>query len=319
MTMTTLTARVITMMRRISSTRTGTSLSTKMRRKRRRVVRKRMSLNLMNSTWLSMMTCGTMIDNTIHSTLSISTSLPTRMLPLTIWTPRSPRMKWMRKVAKMRPTFTVRNSQGEGTEGANSNKVAEAAVAVGAEGPDATNNNQLAKGSEQGDVVKVVATDLVQLASHILCLSILRIPSTSSQLTSPQTLPVKPPLRCSNHNSNNNLFSSSNSPSTIDTVHRLQLALPAAVKNNPYNSNNSQASVKAEDRGEESSKSFLWPTRRSSLLQIWTISPAPSSSRSRMKAAKSHFPSGVAMDKVRNARIVRSVRKSGSHNAHLAL
>ena len=221
----------------------------------------------------------------------------------------------------MRQTSTATDHEG-GKEGEDS-KAVEAVDAV-AERHDAT---QLAKGSEQMvDVVRdrdnAVAVDEVPPASHILCrpTSSSRIPS--SQVTSPLTQPLLNSCSSSNSHSNSSSNSqcSNSSPRMIDTAHHPQPAAHAANKNSTSNNSNSQeASAKAVDRGEEGSKNIRWPMRSSKrTLRPRKTSPAPSSSISQMKAARSHFLSGVAMDRVKSARAARNARKSGSLNAHPA-
>ena len=350
--MASLTAKV-TITKRITvvvSTTTRTKMTQRMMRKKRRKRKKRPAakrkiLNETGSTWPSMIASG-MIEDSILHTPSISTWPPTRklqsqasllLLPLARQTPRRlnrSRMT-MKKVAKMRRISTVTaSSQDEGTEGAVGSKVAEEAkvVDVDAESLDAA---KLAKGGETMDAVVVAdsgadAADEVLLASHILCQPTHRISLSlsSSQLTSPRTQPVvKPPL---SNNSSNNLSNSnsSNSPNTTDTALRPRLAVHAAKSSNPNKkSSNSQevasASSKAVDssRGEEGSKSILWPTRspsprRKQMLRM--TSPAPSSSRSTKKAARSHSRSGAATDKLKSARVARSARISGTRIARPA-
>lgn len=209
----------------------------------------------------------------------------------------------------------------EGKEGEDSRAV-EAVDAV-AERHDAT---QLAKGSEQTvdvdrDRDNAVAVDEVPPASHILCrpTSSSRIPS--SQVTSPRTQPLLNSCSSNSHsNSSSNSQCSNSSPRMIDTAHHPQPAAHVANKNSTSNNSNSQeASAKAVGRGKEGSKDIRWPMRSSKrTLRPRKTSPAPSSSISQMKAARSHFPSGVAMDRVKSARAARNVRKSGSLNAHPA-
>ena len=214
------------------------------------------------------------------------------------------------------------NMDEEGVEGEDS-KVVVAVDAV-AEGHDAT---QLAKRSEQmvdvdRDRDNAVAVDEVLPASHILCRPTRSSRIPSSQVTSPRTQPLLNSCSSNSHsNSSSNSQCSNSSPRMIDTAHHPRPAAHAANKNSPNNKNsNSQgASAKAVGRGEEGSKGIRWPMRSSKrTLLPQKTSPAPSSSISQMKAARSHFPSGVAMARVKSARAARNARKSGSLNAHPA-
>ena len=256
-----------------------------------------------------------------HSTLSTSTWLPTKRL-LSLRHPPQTQMRpmrtRMRRAAKMRQTSTATDIHEEGKEGEDSRTV----HAV-AERHDAA---QLAKGSEKlvdRDRVNAVVVDEVPPASHILCrpTSSSRIPS--SQVTSPRTQPLLNSCSSNSHSSSSsNSQCSNSSPNMIDTAHHPQPAAHAANKNstsNNSNSNSQQASAKAVGRGEEGSKDIRWPMRSSKrTLRPRKTSPAPSSSISQMKAARSHFLSGVAMVRVKSARAARNARKSGSLNAHPA-
>mgnify|MGYP000855872357 FL=1 len=221
----------------------------------------------------------------------------------------------MKRAVKMRQTSTASNSR-EGGESRGRQVVEVAVVAVDAEAVRLDDTQLASNRSRVGSNAASVATDVLEVTSNIQCLYTHRNNMSyhhTSQLTQQLSVNSSRMWPCLS-----SPLSSSNCLNTTDMdLRHLPVANAAKSKVESSETTHNQLNSRAGGKGDADSRNTPWPTRKFSLLQMVRNSLAPSSSRSRMRrAVRSHCPSGVETDRRRNARIVRSVRKSGSHSAH---